>query len=667
MRYNTLKLALAAVLCLSVIAVAQIPTIRITTKNNQEPTVTQQQGCFMNCSQTMNYVSITNFELNDQSNPRNNLTLTPEPQGETDSVRVRGNSTAGSNKKPYRIKFDKKQSLFGKEKAKSWVLIANYYDYTFCLNAAAFELGRAVGLEFTNSYEFVDVYINSNYKGIYMLTEQMQAGAGRVNIDAGKDKGWLIEMDYHPLDADQVGFTAPSPYENMGNIRIREPELGGCDTNPLRNCNINNDTVRFVQTEVNAMFSGVNSGNYSSMDLESWAKYVLVQQFMDNFDFNSKVSTQNTKPGSNYAYKDAGGKIKAGPLWDFDLAAGVQDPGFMMQNWPKHYVNYTEPIRPRNAFYQKMWSDPVFTCHLKKAWTDNKSKFSAVTGTMDNIANKVKSRAQANFSAYTDGMAFGDTRPNSEATYTAEVAKLKSWWNSRVNWFDTEVNKLTTSVTNCNSTTPSSSSVPSSSSLAQSSSSSSLAQSSSSLMQSSSSSSVQSSSSNNNDSNPFVCSLSNSSTTGTVNVAVQRNVFVLRCNEGFGSDLSVESTSHTWGNLTPTSVGDFNITVTRSATANGDCKGRQTTCTIPIVNGTSPIALPKVARSNAILAIKNGVELQATNSARIEVYNLGGKLEKTMNFASGVYSVSLSDMPKGMYIVKVSFGSEKRILRLPVR
>jgi len=80
-----------------------------------------------------------------------------------------------------------------------------------------------------------------------------------------------------------------------------------------------------------------------------------------------------------------------------------------------------------------------------------------------------------------------------------------------------------------------------------------------------------------------------------------------------------------------------------------------------------PILLPKIASSNAIMIIKNGVELQTKNPARIEVYNLNGKLEKTMNFASGVYSVSLSDMPKGMYIVKVSFGSEKRILRLPVR
>jgi len=734
MRYSTLKLILAAVACLSVIAVAQIPTIRITTQNNQEPTVSG--GGMFGGAQTMNYVKITNFELYDQNNPRNNLTLTPEPApSESDSIRVRGNSTAGQNKKPYRIKFDKKQGLFGKEKAKSWVLIANYYDYTLCLNASALELGKAVGLEFTNTYEFVDVYINNNYKGIYMLTEQIQAGAGRVNIEAGKDKGWLIEMDYHDLEADQVGFDAPSPYQNMKKVRVREPELGGCDRNPRVNCSINNDTVKFVQTEVNAMFSAVNSGNYSTMDLESWAKYVLVQQFMDNFDFNSKTQT-GALPGSNYAYKDAGGKIKAGPLWDFDLAAGVQDPGFMMQNWPRHYVNYTEPIRPKNTFYQKMWSDPNFICHFKKAWTDNKSKFSAVTGTMDNIANKVKGSAQANFAAYTDGMAFGDTRPNSEATYTAEVAKLKSWWTSRVTWFDTEVNKLTTSVTNCNTVvTPSSSST-----------------------NTQSSSSNSSSSSGTVNTTPLICNLTNSGTTGVVNTPiVPANIFTVYCGTA-----PVATSTLTWqANLTPTSVGNFNITVNRAADAstcpgttatctvqilatapsssstpssssigsgfvcaltnastigtvgtaiipqnvfttycNGrstsnvtwpttnltpqsteqpftitvtrpqsaqDCQGLTATCTLPMSAGQTPIMLPKIASNNAIMVIKNGVELQTKNSARIEVYNLRGKLEKTMNFASGVYSVSLSDMPKGMYIVKVSFGSEKRILQLPVR
>jgi hypothetical protein len=75
----------------------------------------------------------------------------------------------------------------------------------------------------------------------------------------------------------------------------------------------------------------------------------------------------------------------------------------------------------------------------------------------------------------------------------------------------------------------------------------------------------------------------------------------------------------------------------------------------------------KIAGSNGILAVKNGVNLQVQNSVRLSVYNLSGKLEKTMNLGSGVYSVPLGYLPKGMYIVNASFGSEKQTLRVLIK
>ncbi|MCL2208394.1 MAG: CotH kinase family protein, partial [Fibromonadales bacterium] len=114
MRYGMLKLALATIACLSIYSFAQtnnsFPTIRINTKNNQDPTVSGSGS-----TATMNYVSMTKFEMTDPNNSRNDLTVLPENNGgESDSIRIRGNSTNSTNKKPYRIKFDKKQGLFNK-------------------------------------------------------------------------------------------------------------------------------------------------------------------------------------------------------------------------------------------------------------------------------------------------------------------------------------------------------------------------------------------------------------------------------------------------------------------------------------------------------------------------------------------------------------------------
>jgi len=81
----------------------------------------------------------------------------------------------------------------------------------------------------------------------------------------------------------------------------------------------------------------------------------------------------------------------------------------------------------------------------------------------------------------------------------------------------------------------------------------------------------------------------------------------------------------------------------------------------------TPIRLPQTATANQATQIYNGVNLQAMSKAVLEVYGLNGKLASKQNFGSGVYNVSLGHLPKGMYIVKASFGGEKRILRVPVR
>jgi hypothetical protein len=80
-----------------------------------------------------------------------------------------------------------------------------------------------------------------------------------------------------------------------------------------------------------------------------------------------------------------------------------------------------------------------------------------------------------------------------------------------------------------------------------------------------------------------------------------------------------------------------------------------------------PIRLPQIASSNQATQIHNGINLQATRNAVVEIYGLDGKLIGRQNFGGGVYNVSLGYLPKGLYIVNASFGSEKKVLKVPVR
>ncbi|MDR2583972.1 MAG: T9SS type A sorting domain-containing protein [Fibromonadaceae bacterium] len=101
-----------------------------------------------------------------------------------------------------------------------------------------------------------------------------------------------------------------------------------------------------------------------------------------------------------------------------------------------------------------------------------------------------------------------------------------------------------------------------------------------------------------------------------------------------------------------------------SSSANGTPGGNSSSSEI---EDTPIISISGYAANNGALAINNGVNLQVSKAANVEVFSLNGKSIRKHEFSSGTYSIMLNDLPKGLYIVKVQFGSQKEILRVPVR
>jgi hypothetical protein len=99
-----------------------------------------------------NYIP-SSVRLSDASHPEYNF------EGKEAGIRGRGNVTWGYPKKPYRLKFDKKISMFGLGEAKSWVLLANYRDPTLIMNTVAFELGHKLGFPYTNHAHHVELFV----------------------------------------------------------------------------------------------------------------------------------------------------------------------------------------------------------------------------------------------------------------------------------------------------------------------------------------------------------------------------------------------------------------------------------------------------------------------------------------------------------------------------
>ena len=135
-------------------------------------------------------------------------------------IKGRGNSTWDLPKKPYRIKFDKKESLLDMPKDKAWALLANYMDKSLIRNKVAYNLGEMSHLAWTPHSHFVEVWVNGRYNGNYQLIEKYNVSKNRVDIS---DDGFLLEIDaYASGETDARYFSTqvlPQP------VNIKEPKV----------------------------------------------------------------------------------------------------------------------------------------------------------------------------------------------------------------------------------------------------------------------------------------------------------------------------------------------------------------------------------------------------------------------------------------------------------
>lgn len=226
----------------------------------------------------------------------------------TMEIRGRGNASWGFEKKSYKFKLTEKENLFGMAngKEKIWVLLANHCDQTLLRNHIGLEIGRALdGIAWEPASIPVEVYLNGEYLGAYLLAEEIKISGDRINITDTKPDdvytGYMIEMTNY-LDRDDVVFTvAKRTYKIHNDLSATE--------------SIRNRQIQFITEYVDAAYQALKSGNYEEaerlIDLKSLAAAYILQETTKNYDSHWD---------NFYLWKDVGGKLYFGPFWDFDIA-----------------------------------------------------------------------------------------------------------------------------------------------------------------------------------------------------------------------------------------------------------------------------------------------------------------------------------------------------------
>ncbi len=99
-------------------------------------------------------------------------------------LRLRGNSTSGLDKRPFKVKLSDKANLLGISdgESKHWVLLANAVDHTLMRNKLLFDFSGAIGTEYYTKSENVVLIYNGEYYGVYQLCEHVRISDARIDI-----------------------------------------------------------------------------------------------------------------------------------------------------------------------------------------------------------------------------------------------------------------------------------------------------------------------------------------------------------------------------------------------------------------------------------------------------------------------------------------------------
>lgn len=249
------------------------------------------------------------------------------------STRERGNVSRQMPKKPFAVKLDKKSGVLGMAPHKRWVLLANWSDRTLMRNAVAYDIAEIFRTTFPNdgiawspSGQFVELVYNGVHVGNYFLCEQVKIDSGRLDISDPYDKddaysgnpadyGYLLESD----DAydETVKFITKTYIPFMFKD---DADAGG-------------NMLAYAKNLVNGIDDDLYAGNwdeaFETMDIASFVDFLLIQELMMNGEL--------AYPKSVYTYIN-GGKLYAGPLWDFDWQT-IPNISVIESNYDNAYTN----------------------------------------------------------------------------------------------------------------------------------------------------------------------------------------------------------------------------------------------------------------------------------------------------------------------------------------
>lgn len=365
------------------------------------------------------------------------------------NIQYRGNYSLSLPQKPYSIdlidnlgvEFD--ASLLGMPSENDWLLLSTYNDKSFARNALPYHLFDTMG-HYSVRNRFVDVVLNDEYQGIYLLAEKIKRDSNRVDISKldsletfGQDLtgGYIIKVDYWDNTNSWQSNFSPVGYPGLDVHFVYyypKPE------------SIVIEQQNYIQDFMNQFETALYSSFFDN-SVFGYRKFISVPTFIDYFIVNEVARNVDGFKKSRFFSKDkdhADGtirKLKAGPVWDFDWAlkdiwGGSEDGSGFMYNQVDQDVNAP-------GWYIRLLEDTLFANELRCRYDDlrrNVLSEAYMFQKIDSMAAVVNESQEWHYLTWGHmgaATGTGEVQPPAQ-TYAEEVQRLKDWLSRRLTWLD---------------------------------------------------------------------------------------------------------------------------------------------------------------------------------------------------------------------------------------
>lgn len=342
------------------------------------------------------------------------------------SIRLRGNSTLNLDKKSYRFKFPKKSNPLhlGDGSAKSWNLVANYYDTSLLRSMTAYHLGDMLdNMPYTPNSRSVEVYVNGSYQGVYLLCEAVNVAKSRIAIteDTTKieDDGYLVEMSRY---AEENVFTVDCCQYEVKSDVSEDPEIAA-------------KQIAYISDYTEQALHALKSGSQSETE-----KYIDIPSLVDNYLANELCKNVDAGWDSYYFSKDSGGKLTFHPMWDYDLALG--------NNTEAKGISDAKGLGIFDVTDSSSNSNPWLCYAIRCNWFREmlQARWDEKLAEIEILPDFVRTEASVNADSYNRNFTKWNTLGRKVYNETDEAASLKThsehaaylanWLNQRITWLN---------------------------------------------------------------------------------------------------------------------------------------------------------------------------------------------------------------------------------------